>query len=216
MYAEGDHGWILDAHLCSERKDMIVWIVPEEGPVFSYQEQWNPSLQVSGLVSDLEMLIEWLHQPEIKMKFGILNHLFEHKRLELGLVDQTRVLTVEVKGHTSLKQLAQHIEERGQHVRFTLYSVDLQPEQSYLTSKRLSIGSSVMIENQQLVAMEQEVKRRSLRCCRFEIEFCKNKGFADSSTVISSVSIGECDAEGKRFGRSFMIHSHHPSFAKKL
>jgi DNA polymerase I len=216
MYAEGDHGWILDAHLCSERKDMIVWIVPEEGPVFSYQEQWNPSLHVSGLVSDLEMLIEWLQQPEIKMKFGILNHLFEHKRLELGLVDQTRVLTVEVKGHTSLKQLAQHIEERGQHVRFTLYSVDLQPEQSYLTSKRLSIGSSVMIENQQLVAMEQEVKRRSLRCCRFEIKFCKNKGFADSSTVISSVSIGECDAEGKRFGRSFMIHSHHPSFAKKL
>ena len=76
MYAEGDHGWILDAHLCSERKDMIVWIVPEDGHVFSYQEQWNPSLQVSGLVSDLEMLIEWLHQPEIKMKFGILNHLF--------------------------------------------------------------------------------------------------------------------------------------------
>mgnify|MGYP001163528178 FL=1 len=216
MDAEGDRGWILDAHLCSERKDMITWIVPEQGSVFSYREQWNPSLHVSGLVSDLEMLTEWLVQPEIKIKFGILNHLLEYKRLELGLVDQTRVLTVEVKAHTSLKKLAQHIEERGKHVRFTLYSVDLQPEQSYLTSKRLSIGSSVMIEDQQLVAMEQEVNRRSLRCCRLEIEFCKNKGFADSSTEISSARIEECDSEGKRFGRSFMIHSDHPSFAMKL
>ena len=216
MDAEGDNGWILDAHLCSERKDMIVWIVPEEGRVFSHREQWNPSLHVSGLVSDLEMLIEWLHQPEIKIKFGILNHLFEYKRLELGFVDQTRVLTVEVKGQTSLKQLAQHIEERGKHVRFTLYSVDLQPEQSYLTSKRLSIGSSVMIENQQLVATEQEVARRSLRCCRLEIEFSKNKGFADSSTEISSARIEECDSGGVRFGRSFMIHSNQPSFAMKL
>ena len=145
MKTEESDGWILDAHLCSERKDMVVWIVPKEGPVFSYRERWNPSLHVSGSLSELEILIEWLHQPEIKIKFGILNHLFEYKRLELGLVDQTRVLTVEVKTHSSLKQLAQHIEERGKHVRFTLYSVDLQPEQSYLTSKRLSIGSSVKI-----------------------------------------------------------------------
>ncbi|RJU97545.1 MAG: hypothetical protein DWC00_01060, partial [Candidatus Poseidoniales archaeon] len=186
MYVEGDHGWILDAHLCSERKDMLVWIVPEEGPVFSYREQWNPSLHVSGSNSDLEVLIEWLHQPEIQIKFGILNHLFEYKRLELGFVDKTRVLTVEVKTHSSLKQLAQHIEERGKHVRFTLYSVDLQPEQSYLTSKRLSIGSSVMIDNQQLVATEQEMQRRSLKCCRLEVQFSKSKGFTDCSTEISS------------------------------
>tara|TARA_B110000444_G_scaffold223160_1_gene225592 strand:+ start:1576 stop:3975 length:2400 start_codon:yes stop_codon:yes gene_type:complete len=216
MHPEGDNGWILDAHLCSEKKEMLVWIVPKEGPVFSYREQWNPSLHVSGLVSDLEVLIEWLQQPEIKIKFGILNHLFEYKRLELGFVDKTRVLTVEVKGHALLKPLAQHIEERGKHVRFNLYSVDLKPEQSYLTSKRLSIGSSVMIENQQLVAIEQELNQRSLRCCRLEVEFCDHKGFADSSTKISSARLEECDSEGKRFGRSFMIHSHHPSFAMKL
>ena len=216
MYVEGDHGWILDAHLCSERKDMLVWIVPEEGPVFSYREQWNPSLHVSGSNSDLEVLIEWLHQPEIQIKFGILNHLFEYKRLELGFVDKTRVLTVEVKTHSSLKQLAQHIEERGKHVRFTLYSVDLQPEQSYLTSKRLSIGSSVMIDNQQLVATEQEMPRRSLKCCRLEVQFSKSKGFTDCSTEISSVRVEECDVEGKMIGEVLDIHTHDPSFAVKL
>ena len=216
MKTEESDGWILDAHLCSERKDMVVWIVPKEGPVFSYRERWNPSLHVSGSLSELEILIEWLHQPEIKIKFGILNHLFEYKRLELGLVDQTRVLTVEVKTHSSLKQLAQHIEERGKHVRFTLYSVDLQPEQSYLTSKRLSIGSSVKIDNQQLVPIEQEIPHRSLKCCRFEVEFCKIKGFADSSTEISLVRIEECDVEGKTFGRNFIIPAHHPSFSVEL
>ena len=68
MKTEGSDGWILDAHLCSERKDMVVWIVPEEGPVFSYRERWNPSLHVSGSLSELEILIEWLHHPEIKIK----------------------------------------------------------------------------------------------------------------------------------------------------
>ena len=189
MSIEDSTGWILDAHLCSERKEMLVWIVPEQGPVFFHSDPWSPSLHVSGLISDLELLVDWLSQPEIVLKFGIINHSFEYKRLKLGLVDRTRVLTVEVETQSTLKPLAQHIEERGKHVRFTLYSVDLQPEQTYLTSKRLSIGSSVMIEHQQLVAIETEVKQRAMRCCRFEVIFCKNSGFVDDSTAISHVSI---------------------------
>ena len=216
MNLEGDKGWILDAHLCSKRKDMLVWIVPEDGPVFSYRERWNPSLYVSGLVSELEVLVEWLNQPEIKLKFGILSHLFEYKRLELGLVDKTRVLTVEVDAYQSLKPLAQHIEERGKHVRFTLYSVDLQPEQSYLTSKRLTIGSSVIIKNQQLVPIEKEVVRRSLRCCRFEVEFRKTNGFVDDSTEISHVLVEECDVEGEILEKTYMIPVGHPTFAMTL
>ena len=216
MTDEKSTGWILDTHLCSERKEMLVWIVPEQGPVFSYSDPWSPSLHVSGLNSDLELLVDWLIQPEITLKFGIANHSFEYKRLELGLVDRTRVLTVDVEAQHFLKPLAQHIEERGKHVRFTLYSVDLQPEQSYLTSKRLSIGSSVVIEHQQLVAIETEVKRRSMRCCRLEVTFCKSNGFVDDSTAISHVRIEECDAQGKILEKSYTIPAHHPSFDVKL
>lgn len=216
METEQREGWILDAHLCSKGKEMVVWIVSEEGSVFSYSEQWNPSLHISGLVPELEMLTEWIQQPEIKLKFGILNHLFEYKRLELGLVDKTCVLTVEVEAQRSIRALAQHIEERGKHVRFTLYSVDLQPEQNYLTSKRLSIGSSVMIENQQLIATERIFTRRPLRCCRLEIEFHKRRGFADSSTKISQVIVEECDLEGKGLERKYTIPGEHPFFSIKL
>ena len=81
MTDEKSTGWILDAHLCSERKEMLVWIVPEQGPVFSYSDPWSPSLHVSGLNSDLELLVDWLIQPEITLKFGIANHSFEYKRL---------------------------------------------------------------------------------------------------------------------------------------
>lgn len=216
MEAEQSKGWILDAHLCSEGKEMVVWIVSEEGPVFSYSEQWNPSLHISGLISELELLIEWLEQPEIKLKFGILNYSFEYKRLELGLVDKTRVLTVEVAVQSSMRALAQHIEERGKHILFTLYSVDLQPEQSYLTSKRLSIGSSVMIENQQLIATEDERVQRSLRCCLLEIEFHKRRGFADSSTVISRIIVEECDVGGAILERKYTIPGSHSFFSVKL
>lgn len=216
MEAEQSKGWILDAHLCSEGKEMVVWIVSEEGPVFSYSEQWNPSLHISGLISELELLIEWLEQPEIKLKFGILNYSFEYKRLELGLVDKTRVLTVEVAVQSSMRALAQHIEERGKHILFTLYSVDLQPEQSYLTSKRLSIGSSVMIENQQLIGTEDERVQRSLRCCLLEIEFHKRRGFADSSTVISRIIVEECDVGGAILERKYTIPGSHSFFSVKL
>ena len=216
MGIEGSTGWILDAHLCSERKEMLVWIVPEQGPVFFHSDPWSPSLHVSGSISDLELLVDWLSQPEIVLRFGITNHSFEYKRLKLGLVDRTRVLTVEVETQRYLKPLAQHIEERGKHVRFTLYSVDLQPEQTYLTSKRLSIGSSVMIEHQQLVAIETEVKQRAMRCCRFEVIFCKSSGFVDDSTAISNVRIEECDTQGKVLEKSYTIPVHHPSFAVKL
>lgn len=216
MVVEGSSGWILDAHLCSERKEMLVWIVPEQGPVFAHRDPWNPSLHVSGSFSNLELLVDWLIQPEIILEFGIVNHTFEYKRLELGLVDRTRVLTVEVETQRCLKPLAQHIEERGKHIRFTLYSVDLQPEQSYLTSKRLSIGSSVMIEHQQLVAIETEVKRRSMRCCRLDVKFWKTNGFVDESTAISHVSIEECDEQGNVLEKNYSISAQDPSFAVKM
>ena len=140
-------GWILDAHLCSAQLEMLVWIVTEEGSVVSFREPWHPTLHVAGSSSDLDHLVEWLSQPEIWIRYGLQRYAFERKRPELGSFDTEHMLALTLESCATLRALAEHIDARGEHVRYTLYSVDVRAEQQYLTSKRLTIGSPVCLEN---------------------------------------------------------------------
>ena len=162
-------GWILDVHLCSAQLEMLVWIVTEEGSVASFREPWHPTLHVAGRSSDLEYLIEWLSQPEIWIRYGLQRYAFERKRPELGSFDTEYMLALTLESCATLRALAEHIDARGEHVRYNLYSVDVRAEQQYLTSKRLTIGSPVCLENNHLSLLERDVQRRNWRCCRLEV-----------------------------------------------
>ena len=162
-------GWILDAHLCSKQQDLLVWIVTEQGPVVSVREPWHPVVHVAGTALDLKNLIDWLWQPELRLRFGIQSYAFETKRTELGSLDVRRMLALTLHSCEPIRSLAEHIDARGEHVRFTLYSVDLLPEQQFLTSKRLTIGSPVRFDNNHLSLLEHGVERRDWRCCKFEV-----------------------------------------------
>ncbi len=162
-------GWIFDVHLCSEQQEIVVWIANGQCSVFSFREPWCPVVHVSGSFSDLNNLIQWLWQPELLQRYRLHSYAFEKKRTELGSTDEQYLLALTLRSCATLRSLAEHIDARGEHVRFTLYSVDLLPEQQYLTSKRLTIGSPVRIRKGQLVLLEDDVERREWRCCRFEI-----------------------------------------------
>ena len=77
-------GWILDAHLCSTQQEILVWIATEAGPVVEHRETWHPTFHVSGNRKDLQNLIDWLWQPELRLRYGIESYAFEMKRTELG------------------------------------------------------------------------------------------------------------------------------------
>ena len=158
------NGWILDAHLCSAQHEMLVWIVTEEGSVVSFREPWHPTLHVAGSSSDLQHLVEWLSQPELWLRYGLQRCTFEKKRPELGSTDAERMLGIMLESCSTLRSLAEHIDARGEHVRYTLYSVDIRAEQQYLTSKRLTIGSPVCLQNNTLSLLERDVQRRDWRC----------------------------------------------------
>ena len=138
-------GWILDAHLCSAQQEILVWIATEAGPVVEHRETWHPTFHVSGNRKDLQNLIDWLWQPELRLRYGVESYAFEMKRTELGSFDMQHLLSITLHSCATLRSLAEHIDARGEHVRFTLYSVDVRPEQQFLTSKRLTIGSSVRL-----------------------------------------------------------------------
>ena len=144
-------GWVFDAHLCSAQQEMIVWILSEDGSVFSFREAWMPTLHVAGESKHLHHLLDWLWQPEVRTKYGIHSYAFETKRTELGSQDRQRMLALTLQSCATLRSLAEHIDARGGHIRFTLYSVDLLPEQQYLTAKRLTIGSAVRLHQNQLL-----------------------------------------------------------------
>ena len=78
-------GWILDAHLCSAQQEMLVWIVTTTGPVVSYREPWTPVVHVEGDSERLSLLVDWLWQPEVRIRYDLLSYTFERKRTELGL-----------------------------------------------------------------------------------------------------------------------------------
>lgn len=162
-------GWILDAHLCSAQQEMLVWIVTTTGPVVSYREPWTPVVHVEGDSERLSILVDWLWQPEVRIRYGLLSYTFERKRTELGSEDVRNVLAITLQSSATVRSLAEHIDARGNHVDFTLYCVDLLAEQQYLTSKRLTIGSTVRLDQDGLTLVEECISRRAWRCCRLEV-----------------------------------------------
>ena len=179
-------GWILDAHLCSTQQEILVWIATEAGPVVEHRETWHPTFHVSGNRKDLQNLIDWLWQPELRLRYGIRSYAFEMKRTELGSFDMQHLLSITLHSCATLRSLAEHIDARGEHVRFTLYSVDVRPEQQFLTSKRLTIGSSVRLHDNQLTSFERI-------CCRLD--------FTSTSAHESfEIRVVPCDTSGNIIG----------------
>ena len=193
-------GWILDAHLCSAQLEMVVWVATEQDSVVSFREPWHPVLHVSGRQDHLRNLVDWLWLPEIRLRYGLQAYAFEMKRPELGSHDTERMLAITLESCATLRALAEHIDARGEHVRFTLYSVDVRPEQQYLTSKRLTIGSFVRFQDNQLVLLEENRQRREWRCCRIEVVLQQLGHGAASCRQPSEIRVAQCDTLGKVIG----------------
>ena len=210
------NGWILDAHLCSAQLEMLVWIVTEEGSVVSFREPWHPTLHVAGGSSDLEHLVEWLSQPELWLRFGLQSCIVEKKRPELGSADAERMLGITLESCATLRSLAEHIDARGEHVRYTLYSVDVRAEQQYLTSKRLTIGSPVCLENNTISLLDSDVQRRDWRCCRIEVvldEISQGRSLCRQPT---HVLVTPCDTSGNITGSQVAFALQQPTSLQQL
>ena len=108
-------GWILDAHLCSTQQEILVWIANEAGPVVEHRETWHPTFHVSGNRKDLQNLIDWLWQPELRLRYGIESYAFEMKRTELGSFDMQHLISITLQSCATLRSLAEHIDARGEH-----------------------------------------------------------------------------------------------------
>ena len=123
-----------------------------------------------------------------------------NKRTELGSQDRQRMLALTLQSCVTLRSLAEHIDARGGHIRFTLYSVDLLPEQQYLTAKRLTIGSAVRLHQNQLLLHDQEIDRRAWRCCRLEVVLERTGKRSVILHQATTLLLTPCDSSGNVTG----------------
>ena len=209
-------GWILDVHLCSAQRELIVWIVTEEGTVISFREPWHPVVHVAGDPSDLRNLADWLWQPELRIRYGLQGYAFEMKRPELGSQDMERMLALTLDSCATLRSLAEHIDARGEHVRFTLYSVDVRAEQQYLTSKRLTIGSAVSLHQNKLSLLGNDVHRRDWRCCQIEIHLNDVGRGRTLCRQPTHVRVTPCDTWGNMTGSQVTFGLNVPEQIQQL
>ena len=114
----------------------------------------------------------------------------------IGSQDRQHMLALTLQSCATLRSLAEHIDARGGHIRFTLYSVDLLPEQQYLTTKRLTIGSAVRLYQNQLLLHDQEIDRRAWRCCRLEVVLERTEKHSVILHQATTLLLTPCDSSG--------------------
>ena len=104
---------------------MNIWVKSKNG---SYQltDEWIPSIYVSGEKSDLIELAKLLNDPNI---------LFEEKYLSPETHRKSEVLKIPVHTHHQALELAKYITLSSR--KFSLFNVDVPPEQIYLYEKNI-------------------------------------------------------------------------------
>jgi len=181
-------GLLFDVHPSTCGTHMVAWILDSRGYAHSCHCPWQPTLQVSGTEEDLEYLETWLQQPEIRMKFEIRDVRYVKARLDLEEYEIHHVLEVELSSSRRMKRVGEYIEQRGDFIRYTLYSLDANLVQRFLIESRVSLFDVVQWNSGFLSSTPKEngVNIR-LRGIELAVVFDTTDGFRTGTTPISSV-----------------------------
>ena len=90
-------GWLLDVHENEVGTGMLAWVVDDAGKAHACPVPWYPSLHVHASVDELDRLEHWLEQPEIILRFGLLNVRTTRARLDLEMRHHSEVLEVSLR-----------------------------------------------------------------------------------------------------------------------
>ena len=124
MRSDSLRGWIIDAQLGISGHHMDVWISDVNGNVERICVPWCACIHVHAENQLLVNLSQWLKLPEISEKFSIGATRMVKKRLSLDEFEMHNVLEIDVLDSRKIRKISQHIEARGEHHRYSLFSVD--------------------------------------------------------------------------------------------
>ena len=180
--------WVLDAHPSQDNRAMILWLHYGDR-VEKRRIEWRPTIHVSATKQRLKLLQKWLDQPEIRIRFHIGDHHITRARL--GLEDEAwhEVLALEISDLSKIRQLAEHIDKRGDWHHHRLYSIDSHLAQRFLLD--LKTAPFKRVDSQLNPVEENDMVLPELNVIWFDLEFDSQSGFHTPSTPIKSAIIGD-------------------------
>ena len=182
-------GWVIDAQLAICGNKMDVWILDTRGEMQRVSIPWSACIHVHAEGRLLHNLPEWLQLPEIAKKFSIGSIRTVKKRLSLDEFEMHNVLEIDVLDNRKIRKLAQHIEARGEHYRYSLYSVDAHLAQRFFIEFGISPFQLVEWDGFSFSLLDENGSWPKMKVIELNFVYHSNNGFDTINSYLKRIDV---------------------------
>ena len=186
-------GWVIDAQLSATGRHMDVWIIDVEGNVNRICIPWCACIHVHAENRLLHNLPQWLKLPEIAEKFSIGSIRMVKRRLSLDEFEMHNVLEIDVLDSRKIRKAAQHIEARGDHHRYSLFSVDAHLAQRFFIEFGISPFQFVEWDGDSVSLVNENDSWPKMKVIELNFEYHSNNGFDTLKSYLKKIEIFQWD-----------------------
>ena len=186
-------GWVIDAQLNDTGRHMDVWIIDVEGNVNRICIPWCACIHVHAENRLLHNLPQWLKLPEIAEKFSIGPIRMVKRRLSLDEFEMHNVLEIDVLDSRKIRKAAQHIEARGDHHRYSLFSVDAHLAQRFFIEFGISPFQFVEWDGDSFSLIDENDCWPKMKVIELNFEYHSNNGFDTLKSFLKKIEIFQWD-----------------------
>ena len=172
---------------------MDVWIIDVEGNVNRICIPWCPCIHVHAENRLLHNLPQWLNLPEIAEKFSIGPIRMVKRRLSLDEFEMHNVLEIDILDSRKIRKAAQHIEARGDHHRYSLFSVDAHLAQRFFIEFGISPFQFVEWDGDSFSLVDENDSWPKMKVIELNFEYHSNNGFDTLKSYLKKIEIFQWD-----------------------
>ena len=182
-------GWVIDAQLGSTGRHMDVWIIDLKGNVSRICIPWCACIHVHADNRLLSNLPQWLKLPEISKKFSVGSIRMVKRRLSLDEFEMHNVLEINVLDSRKIRKISQHIEARGDHHRYSLFSVDAHLAQRFFIEFGISPFQFVEWDGDSFSLLNENDTWPKMKVIELNFEYHSNNGFDTLKSYLKKIEI---------------------------
>ena len=186
-------GWVIDAQLGATGRQMDVWIIDVQGNVNRISIPWCAHIHVHAESRLLSNLPQWLELPEIREKFSVGSIRMVKRRLSLDEFEMHNVLEIDVLDSRKIRKISQHIEARGDHHRYSLFSVDAHLAQRFFIEFGISPFQFVEWNGDSFSLLNENDTWPKMKVIELNFEYHSNNGFDTLKSYLKRIEIFQWD-----------------------
>ncbi|MGB2451428.1 MAG: DNA polymerase domain-containing protein [Candidatus Poseidoniaceae archaeon] len=202
-------GWVIDAQLGATGRHMDVWIIDVQGNVNKISIPWCAHIHVHAENRLLSNLPQWLNLPEIKEKFSVGSIRMVKRRLSLDEFEMHNVLEIDVLDSRKIRKISQHIEARGDHHRYSLFSVDAHLAQRFFIEFGISPFRFVEWDGDSFSLLNENDIWPKMKVIELNFEYHSNNGFDTLKSYLTRIEIFQWDGFLPEKKLDFVVQRKH-------